>query len=91
MKLGFALIDTKGMRRVDALQQAAREMMPCAAAAMIMFLLAAAIEGFISPSPLPYWAKASVAVFSAATLVWYFVILGYPRNNIEGIRQNGSE
>ena len=47
---------------------------------MVMFILAAAIEGFISPSAAPYWVKASVAVFSAATLVWYFVILGYPRN-----------
>ena len=81
MKLGFSLIDTKGLGRIDALQQAAREMMPCAAAAMIMFLMAAAIEGFISPSAAPYWVKASVGVFSAGTLVWYFVILGYPRDD----------
>ena len=80
MKLGFSLIDTKGLGRIDALQQAAREMMPCAAAAMIMFLMAAAIEGFISPSAAPYWVKASVAVFSAGTLVWYFVVLGYPKD-----------
>ena len=80
MKLGFSLIDTKGQSRIDALQRAARDMMPCMAAAMVMFLMAAAIEGFISPSDLPYWSKASVAVFSAATLVWYFVVLGYPRD-----------
>lgn len=80
MRLGFSLIDTRGMGRIDALQQAAREMMPCAAAAMIMFMLAAAIEAFISPSAAPYWVKATVAVFSAGTLVWYFVILGYPRD-----------
>ncbi|MBN2293087.1 MAG: hypothetical protein JXM70_11715, partial [Pirellulales bacterium] len=67
--------------RIDALQQAAREMMPCAAAAMVMFILAASIEAFISPSAAPYWVKASVAVFSAGTLVWYFVILGYPRES----------
>ena len=47
-----------------------------------MFVLAAAIEAFISPSAAPYWVKATVAVFSCRTLVWYFVILGYPRERI---------
>jgi hypothetical protein len=34
------------------------------------------IEGFVSPSSLPYAAKAAVAVVSAALLVFYVVGLG---------------
>jgi uncharacterized membrane protein SpoIIM required for sporulation len=79
MRLGFSLIDTKGLRRIPALRRAAKETMPTVGAAMIMFALAAMIEGFVSPSPAPYWVKATVAVASAALLMFYFVVLGYPR------------
>ena len=47
--------------------------------ATILFGLAALIEGFLSPSPVPYWVKASVAVISSGALMFYFVMLGYPR------------
>lgn len=78
MRLGFSLIDTKGYSRAASLRLAAGEAMPTAGAAIVMFLLAALIEGFLSPSTLPYEVKAAVAVLSAAGLMFYFVILGYP-------------
>ncbi len=37
------------------------------------------IEGFLSPSTAPYWIKAVVAIISAGLLMFYFVGLGYPR------------
>ena len=40
----------------------------------MLFVLAAFIEGFISASALPYWAKASVAILSA--LIAAFLSLG---------------
>ena len=46
---------------------------------MVLFFLAALIEGFVSPSYLPYWFKAMVAVLTSGSLMFYFVILGYPR------------
>jgi hypothetical protein len=46
-----------------------------------MFLLAALIEGFLSPSVAPYWVKCGVAILSAGMLMFYFVILGYPRSD----------
>lgn len=79
MRLGFSLIDTRGLTRLASLRRAAREAMPAVGASMIMFFLAAMIEGFLSPSPAPYWIKALVAVVSVGTLMFYFVILGYPR------------
>ena len=79
MRLGFSLIDTGGYTRVASLRRAADESVPTVCAAIIMFLLAALIEGFVSPSALPYPVKAAVGVISAGMLMYYFVFLGYPR------------
>jgi uncharacterized membrane protein SpoIIM required for sporulation len=81
MRLGFALVETKGYTRAASLRRAAGQAMPTMCAAMLMFLLAALIEGFLSPSAAPYELKAAVAVVSAGILMYYFVILGYPRES----------
>ncbi len=78
MRLGFALVDTGGLSRGASLRRAAREAMPTMGAAMVLFLFAALIEGFISPSALPYAIKAAVSVLSCGLLLFYFVLLGYP-------------
>ena len=78
MRLGFALVDTGGLSRGASLRRAAREAMPTMGAAMVLFLFAALIEGFISPSALPYEIKAAVSVLSCGLLLFYFVLLGYP-------------
>ncbi len=43
--------------------------------------LAAVIEAFLSPSAAPYPIKVAVAILSAGMLMFYFVILGYPRGD----------
>ena len=83
MQLGFSLVDTGGLARVDSLRKAAGEAMPAAMAAVVLFILAAGIEGFISPSPLPYSVKAAVAAISSGLLLFYFVLLGIPRDEYE--------
>jgi uncharacterized membrane protein SpoIIM required for sporulation len=79
MRLGFSLIDTKGMTRLASLRAAVDQTLPVALAGMLMFLLAAMIEAFLSPSPAPYSVKVLVAAVSTGALAFYFVILGYPR------------
>ncbi|HUY36482.1 MAG TPA: stage II sporulation protein M [Pirellulales bacterium] len=81
MRLGFSIIDTGGYSRAASLRRASREAMPAAGASVTLFCLAAVIEAFISPSSLPYSFKAFVAVLSSAMLLFYFVLLGYPREN----------
>lgn len=81
MRLGFAIIDTRGLTRYDSLRLAGRQAMPTAALGMILFFLAACIEGLISPSTLPYALKAAIAVLSSAILVFYFVLLGNSGEN----------
>jgi uncharacterized membrane protein SpoIIM required for sporulation len=76
MRLGFALVDTSGLTRLDSLRRAARRAMPTMGAAMVLFFFAALIEGFISPSSLPYSFKVAVATISSAMMMFYFVVLG---------------
>jgi uncharacterized membrane protein SpoIIM required for sporulation len=79
MRLGFSLVDTRGLTRIDSLRRAAQESMSTAWAAVVLFVLAATIEAFLSPSLAPYAIKAGVAILSSVLLLFYFVVLGYPR------------
>jgi uncharacterized membrane protein SpoIIM required for sporulation len=73
LRLGWALLDTRGWSRLESLQRTAPEALSTAGLATVLFILAAFIEGFGSPSTLPYRVKAAVAVGTAAALVAYFL------------------
>lgn len=79
LRLGFSWMKTNGMTRLASLRQTADEAMPIMGAAMLLFFLAALIEGFLSPSAAPYFVKALVALLSSGLLMFYFVVLGFPR------------
>jgi uncharacterized membrane protein SpoIIM required for sporulation len=76
MRLGFSLISTGGLERMASLRRAAVLAGPMVAAAVVLFCLAAVIEGFVSPSAAPYALKAAVAVLTALLLAFYVVGLG---------------
>ena len=44
--------------------------------AVVLFVLAALVEGYVSASSLPYWAKAAVAILSAASIIAYLALGG---------------
>ena len=79
LRLGMGWLKTNGLTRAASLQQAAVETMPIVGAAMLLFFLAAMIEGFLSPTALPYWFKAGIAILSSGMLMFYFIVLGIPR------------
>ncbi len=82
LKIGLGWLRTNGLRRSDSLVKTAREALPIVMCAVVLFCLAAIIEGFVSPASsdfLPWWVKGIVAVFSSCLLMIYFVVLGYPR------------
>jgi uncharacterized membrane protein SpoIIM required for sporulation len=79
MRLGFALVNTRGLTRGDSLRRAGAESVPIISVAVIMFIFAAGIEAFLSPSEAPYEIKAVTAVLTSAMLMLYFVFLGYPK------------
>ncbi len=78
LRLGLSWMMTKGLTRTSALRKAGREVMPVVGAAMVMFFLAALIEGFLSPSGLPYELKMGVALLSSCLLAVFFIVLGFP-------------
>jgi uncharacterized membrane protein SpoIIM required for sporulation len=80
LKLGMSWIAPGDLSRIDSMRKIGREALPIMGAAAVMFFLAAMIEGFISPfAVLPFWVKAGVSALSTILLMFYFVVLGYPR------------
>lgn len=73
LRLGWALVDTRGWSRWESLRRTAPEALGTAGLATVLFFLAAFVEGFISPSTLPWSAKTAVAGLSFLALAGYFV------------------
>lgn len=105
LRLGMSLLRTNGLTRMASLTKTAKESMPIMGAAMLLFVGAAIIEGFLSPSKFPAWfeeagsvllfgyvppdditylVKAIVALFCSGLLMFYFVVLGFPRRMTRG-------
>jgi uncharacterized membrane protein SpoIIM required for sporulation len=76
LRLGWGLIDTQGQTRLASLRREAARALPVVGTAVLLFVLAAFLEGFVSASPLPYRAKAAIAVFTAALVVAYVALGG---------------
>jgi uncharacterized membrane protein SpoIIM required for sporulation len=91
LRLGIGLFATGGLRRMESFRLNAERALPIILAAVVLFFLAALTEGFISPSPLPYFLKACVAILSSGMLMYYFVVLGYPRPDIDRELENNED
>lgn len=79
LRLGFSLVSTAGQSRWASLESAAPRALELAVTAAILFMLAAFIEGFISPSALPYAAKLATCIVTTALLLAYVFGLGWDR------------
>lgn len=76
LRLGSGLVFTEGQSRLASLRREGAKSLPIAGVSVILFFLAAMIEGFVSASPLPYGIKASIAALSAAGLAAYVFLPG---------------
>ena len=83
LKLGVGLFFTRGLSRGESLRRSATDSLPVIAAAVVLFVLAAFTEGFLSPGPLPYLVKAAWAIVSSFAIAVYFVVLGFPRDELD--------
>ena len=79
LRLGIGWLRTGGLTRAASLQKTAIEAMPLMGVAILLFFLAAMIEGFLSPTGAPYAIKAGVSILSSGLLMFYFIVLGFPR------------
>lgn len=89
LRLGLSWMMPGGLSRSSALRKAGSEVMPVVGAAMVMFFMAALIEGFLSPSGAPYAVKAFVALASSTLLAFYFAVLGFPRGVLTPLATEG--
>jgi uncharacterized membrane protein SpoIIM required for sporulation len=74
LMLGFTIIKATQYRRKDELYRERESILTMVSASAVLLLLAAFIEGFISPSQLPYTVKAAVLVISLVLIISYFFI-----------------
>ncbi len=85
LRLGVAWMWTGGYSRLDAIRYEVKRAMPVMGASMLLFFGAAFIEGFVSPSTLPYPVKGGVAVLTSLLLVAYFIVLGMRPEEPDGV------
>ena len=84
LRLGSGLVVTHGQSRLASLRREAARSLPTAGVAVILFVLAAFLEGFVSASPLPYWSKAAIAIGTAGLLMIYLLGPGRGRRSPPG-------
>jgi uncharacterized membrane protein SpoIIM required for sporulation len=84
LRMGWGLIDTRGQRRLASLRREATRALPALGVSVLLFVLAAFVEGFLSASTLPYWSKVSVAILSALLIAAYLSLGGRDGNRHPG-------
>ncbi|MEP6462859.1 MAG: stage II sporulation protein M [Frankiaceae bacterium] len=76
LKLGWTVIDPGRRRRVDALAEEGRAAMSIAVGLVLVLFVSGVIEAFVTPSPLPTWARIGIGVLAEGTFLAYVVLLG---------------
>ena len=76
MVTGYALVSTGGLTRFASLRRHARDIAQLVLGAAVMLLVAASLEGFWSPSPIPATVKLVVAACLWAAVMLYLVLAG---------------
>jgi uncharacterized membrane protein SpoIIM required for sporulation len=79
--LGYTIIKASRFRKQDQLSRQKNNIFSLLCAAALMIISAAAIEGLISPQPLPYIVKAGIGLGSLALLLYYFGVLPLQRKS----------
>jgi uncharacterized membrane protein SpoIIM required for sporulation len=76
LRLGWTLIDPGDRTRRDALADEGRRALAIVAGLVVVFLAAGTIEGFVTGSSLPTWARVGIGVLGEAALLSWLVIRG---------------
>lgn len=76
MKLGWVVVDPGDRPRVRALAEEGRSFVTAVLGLAVVLLVSGLIEGFVTPSPLPTWAKIAIGGTAEAAFLAYVVIFG---------------
>ncbi len=76
LRLGWTIIDPGPLPREQALATAGRETVTLALGMIMVLLVSGVIEAFVTPSPLPTWARIGIGAVAEAALLTYVIVLG---------------
>ena len=76
LRLGWAWVDPGPLPRAQALAAAGREAISVAVGLVGVLLVSGVIEAFVTPSPLPTWARVGIGVLAEAVFLTYVVRYG---------------
>jgi uncharacterized membrane protein SpoIIM required for sporulation len=76
LRLGWAWVDPGALPRAQALAAAGREAITVALGLVVVLLVSGVIEAFVTPSPLPTWARVGIGVLAEAVFFGYVFAYG---------------
>ncbi|RBM09035.1 stage II sporulation protein M [Streptomyces sp. PT12] len=76
LRLGWTVIDPGPRTRLTALAQEGRAALGMAIGLAVVLLISGVIEGFVTPSGLPTWARVAIGVAAELAFLAYVFILG---------------
>jgi uncharacterized membrane protein SpoIIM required for sporulation len=76
LRLGWAVIDPGPRPRVRALAEEGRALITVAIGLVFVLLVSGLIEAFVTPSPLPTWARIGIGAVAETAFLSYVLVLG---------------
>jgi uncharacterized membrane protein SpoIIM required for sporulation len=76
LRLGWSIIDPGPLPRAQALAQEGRAAVTVALGLIVVLLVSGVIEAFVTPSPLPTWARILIGACAEAAFLGYVIVLG---------------
>lgn len=76
LRLGWAIIDPGPRPRVRALAEEGRTTFVIALGMIVVLLVSGVIEAFVTPSPLPTWARILIGACAEVAFLGYVLVLG---------------
>lgn len=77
LRLGWTIIDPGRRPRMTALAEEGRAMFTVAVGLVFVLLVSGIIEAFVTPSPLPAWARIGIGAVAEAAFLGYVLVFGY--------------
>ena len=76
LRLGWQIIDPGPLPRSAALAIQGRETITIVLGLIVVLLVSGVIEAFVTPSPLPTWARISIGACAETAFLGYVIVLG---------------
>ncbi len=76
LRLGWCIIDPGPRPRGQALAEEGRSSLTIALGLIVVLLVSGMIEAFVTPSPLPAWARLAIGAIAEAAFLYYVFRFG---------------